>query len=189
MSGRPFVVHVARLRRVRGTRWHEIRSGVVEDLAGLASSVPEGAEVQADVTLESIAGGISVAGVVSAPWVGECRRCLDPSSGTLRIKVLEHYTEAGDGSDTYPLVDDEIDLEPMVHDAVVLELPLAPLCRPDCQGLCPSCGANRNEEDCGCETREIDPRWAALGALRLTESAGGGEASKEKEESPKKVTG
>lgn len=182
MSARPFVVHVARLRRIPGTRWHEVRSGVVEDLACIASSVPEGAEVQADVTLESVAGGISVAGVLSAPWVGECRRCLAPASGTVRIEVLEHYTEGGDGSDTYPLVDDEIDLEPMLHDAVLLELPLAPLCRTNCKGLCPTCGVNRNEEECSCEAGDVDPRWAALGALRLEEPAAG-------EERSKKVTG
>lgn len=178
MPGRPFVVHVAKLRRVRGTRWNEVRSGAIEDLACLASCVPEGADVQADVTLEAVAGGVSVAGVVSAPWVGECRRCLAPASGDLRVEVLEHYTEEGDGSDTYPLVDDEIDLEPLVHDAVLLELPLAPLCRTDCKGLCPSCGANLNEEECSCETRETDPRWAALGALRLADSSPGEERSK-----------
>lgn len=182
MSGRPFVVHVAKLRRAQGTRWHEVRSGVVEDLACLACSVPEGAEVELDVTLESVAGGVSVAGSLCAPWVGECRRCLEPASGTLRIQVLEHYTEGGDGSDTYPLVDDVVDLEPMIHDAILLELPLAPLCRTDCRGLCPRCGANLNEEDCGCETSEIDPRWAALGALHLTDLEEGRERSK-------KVTG
>ncbi len=178
MSVRPFVVHVARLRRVPGTRWHENRRAVLEDLACLASAVPDGAEAEANVVLESVAGGISVAGTVSAPWVGECRRCLSAASGTVRVKVLEHYTAGGDGSDTYPLDDDDIDLEPMVHDAVLLELPIAPLCRVDCKGLCPTCGVNRNEEDCGCGNHEIDPRWAALGALRLADSEPSEERSK-----------
>lgn len=176
MSERPFVVHVAKLRRVLGTRWHEVRRGKIEDLSGLACAVPEGDHVEGDVMLESVAGGISVAGTVRASWVGECRRCLVPASGALSVKVLEHYTEGGDGSDTYPLVRDEVDLEPMLHDAILLELPLAPLCSDNCRGLCPVCGANRNEESCGCEEDRTDPRWAALGALRLADTgAGAGE--------------
>ena len=67
--------------------------------------------------------------------------------------------------DAYPLVDDELDLEPLVRDAVLLELPLAPLCREDCAGLCPQCGANRNEGACGCAAPR-DPRWATLDVLR-----------------------
>ena len=60
-----------------------------------------------------------------------------------------------------------IDLEPMVRDALLLELPLAPLCNPDCAGLCATCGANHNLTRCECVTSEIDPRWAALRSLEL----------------------
>ena len=88
------------------------------------------------------------------------------------MKVLEHFTEEGDGSDTYPLRHDEIDLEPMVHDAVLLELPQAPLCRPDCRGLCPTCGADLNAQSCDCDQNPIDPRWEALGALSFGASTG-----------------
>jgi uncharacterized protein len=103
---------------------------------------------------------------VIAPWAGECRRCLAPASGVLELPVRELYTEDGDGDETYPLADDEVDLEPLVRDAVLLELPRAPLCRPNCLGLCPTCGANRNEEACGCEAPR-DPRWGALDVLRV----------------------
>jgi uncharacterized protein len=80
--------------------------------------------------------------------------------------VRELFTRDGDPEETYPLGDDHIDLEPMVHDAVLLELPPAPLCRPDCAGLCPWCGANRNLAPCSC-VAPSDPRWAALDALRV----------------------
>ena len=66
---------------------------------------------------------------------------------------------------TYAIGSDWLDLEPIVHDACILELPLAPLCRDDCQGLCPVCGANRNSETCSCEA-PVDPRWSALAVLR-----------------------
>jgi uncharacterized protein len=167
-TGHSFVVHVAKLRRAVGTRWNEVRRGSIEDLDCSGSSVPEGAMPVADVVLESVLGGVSVTGTVTAPWVGACRRCLTPASGTLRLKVRELYTEDGDGEETYPLVHDDVDLEPLVRDAVLLELPQAPLCRPDCLGLCPSCGANRNEEACACEAPG-DPRWGALDVLRMPE--------------------
>jgi uncharacterized protein len=170
MSRRPFVVHVAKLRRVPGTRWHELRRGKIEGLACSGSAVPEGSEVEADVTLESVAGAVSVVGSVSACWTGECRRCLSPASGTVRVQVLEHYTEDGDGSDTYPFVGDDVDLESMVHDAVVLELPQAPLCSETCKGLCPACGANHNHESCSCEPAVGDPRWEVLGTLRIADA-------------------
>ena len=166
MSSRPFVVHVAQLRRVPGSRWHEIRSGTIDDLACSGSEVPGGAELGADVTLESIVGGVSVTGWVTAPWTGACRRCLVPASGTLKLGVRELYTEDGDGEETYPITDDVVDLEDLVHDAVLLELPLAPLCQEGCRGLCPMCGTNRNERECRCEAPR-DGRWAALDVLRV----------------------
>lgn len=172
MPARPFIVHVAKLRRVLGTRWHEVRSGTIDDLACSGSQVPVGALLRADVTLESIAGGLTVVGVVEAPWTGECRRCLATASGTLRVPVRELYTADGDGEETYPLVDDEVDLEDLVHDAVLLELPMAPLCDVACRGLCPLCGVNRNEQDCDCEMPR-DERWAALDVLRVPDLGDG----------------
>ncbi|HLX87792.1 MAG TPA: DUF177 domain-containing protein, partial [Acidimicrobiales bacterium] len=147
---RPFLVHAARLRRAVGTRRHEVRRGVVDGLACSGSAVPERSEVEADVVLESVVGGVSVTGSVLAPWSGSCRRCLTPATGVLTLRVREHYTEGGDGEETYPLADGDVDLEPLVRDAVLLELPQAPLCRPDCRGLCPVCGVNRNDEACSC---------------------------------------
>jgi len=165
----PFVVHVAKLRRAVGTRWNERRQGPIEGLELVDVAVPEDAAPVADVVLESVLGGVSVTGTVTASWTGGCRRCLAPASGVLELQVRELYTEEGDGDETYLLVDDEVDLEPLVRDAVLLELPLAPLCRPDCLGLCPTCGANRNEEACGCEAPR-DPRWGALDVLRMPDA-------------------
>jgi DUF177 domain-containing protein len=170
MSARPFVVHVAKLRRDRGARWHEVRSGIVRGLECSGSSVPSDSPVEADFVLESIEGGVSVTGSVTAAWTGSCRRCLAAASGTLRLHARELFVAHGDGAETYPMRDDELDLEPMVRDAVLLELPQAPLCRPECKGLCPTCGADRNVEDCGCADPVGDPRWAALAALRFPES-------------------
>ncbi len=177
MAAHPFVVHVARLRRSPRDTQHEVRRGEVA-LAGPLheagidagrSVVPTGAEAEIDVTLTPFEGGIEAAGTVTAPWEGICRRCAEPVSGELRISVHERFGEPAGGTtadeDFYPIVEDTIDLGPLVRDAVVLELPMAPLCREDCAGLCPQCGANRNEGTCGCVAPR-DPRWANLDVLR-----------------------
>ena len=61
---------------------------------------------------------------------------------------------------------DVVDLSALVREQIILALPMFPRCGEDCQGLCPSCGADRNAVDCGCQAGEIDPRWAALKALK-----------------------
>jgi uncharacterized protein len=170
---RPFVVQVAALRKAAGTTRHEERRGVIDDLASVSVSVPAGEPVTIDVTLTSYPGGITAAGTVSAPWVGECRRCGGPAEGTVVAEVNERYApsggtnggEAGGDDEAYPLAGDELDLEPLARDAVLLELPLAPLCRADCLGLCPQCGTNWNVAPCTCRPA-LDPRWAALDTLR-----------------------
>jgi uncharacterized metal-binding protein YceD (DUF177 family) len=173
----PFVVHVARLRRVAGARWHEVRRAefdpehLIVARSSADSVVPDGAQASADLSLQSFDGGVMVTGTVSAPWSGVCRRCTTPVAGELAIAVRERFCEPGprygdpDDEEAYSIVDDELDLRPMVHDAVVLELPLAPLCREDCRGLCPTCGNDRNAEPCGCVAPR-DPRWANLDVLR-----------------------
>ncbi|HLN17779.1 MAG TPA: DUF177 domain-containing protein [Acidimicrobiales bacterium] len=172
----PLVVHVARLRRRPGTIWYEVRGAPAELLGDAGpkseadSTVPAGAEIVCDVELESFMGGVMVTGTVSAPWVGVCRRCAAPVGGELVVAVRERYADpVRDGEppddEAYPLVDAELDLRPLARDALVLELPLTPLCRTSCKGLCPTCGADRNEEDCGCVAPR-DPRWANLDVLR-----------------------
>ena len=174
MATDPFVVHVARLRTAPGTTWHEIRRGPVEgagplDEVGIdpgRSVVPAEADAECDITLRMFSGGIEGVGTVRAPWVGICRRCAQPVAGELQIVVHERFADdPATHDDFYPLVEDTIDLGPMVRDAIVLELPAAPLCREDCAGLCPYCGADRNEGPCSC-VAPVDPRWANLDVLR-----------------------
>jgi uncharacterized protein len=175
----PFVVHVARLRRSPGSSWHEVRTGTADPERILAGRTPadtsltEGAEAVCDVTLSAYDGGVMVAGEVRAPWRGVCRRCTVPVGGELAIPVRERFTEPGArygdpvDEEAYAIVLDELDLGPMIRDALALELPLAPLCRDDCLGLCLQCGTDRNEADCAC-VAPTDPRWANLDVLRLT---------------------
>ncbi len=109
--------------------------------AGLVS-VPEGADLELEVRLERVTDGVLVTGVVRAPLVGECARCLDVFTSATEVCFTELFTHDADDEDAdgYLLDGDLLDLEPALRDALVLELPLAPLCAEDCPGLCSECG-------------------------------------------------
>jgi uncharacterized protein len=120
-------------------------------------------DIELALTLESYPGGIRAKGTLTAPWFGTCRRCSASLEGTSVIPLDERFVDSRGlvDEDSYPITDDHIDLAPMVHDAVFLELPLAPLCTPECKGLCSQCGADLNEGPCDCPAPK-DPRWAML---------------------------
>jgi uncharacterized protein len=181
MSTDPWLVPITSLRKSLGNRRHEERSGRVGELRVADSQVDEYAEVRAEVDLDSVDGGIEVSGRIEAPWDGECRRCLRPVQGVLTVDVREMYRSRRPGEpadqdeETYPLRGELLDLRPLVRDALLLELPIAPLCRPDCSGLCPTCGADLSEGPCGCPPATADPRWAGLDVLREGGREGGAE--------------
>ena len=165
MSRSPFLLDVVSLRRHPGYRETLVTHGRLDSLSVTGAAVPAGAEVGIEASLEAVEGGIVVRGRVTAPWAGECRRCLAPVGGEVAADVDEVFV-TDPGEDSLRIVHDQIDLEPLVREAVVLGLPLAPLCRPDCLGLCSACGADLNLGPCGCSRPAPDPRWSALDALR-----------------------
>ena len=167
MTTRPWQVPVTALRRAVGARHVERRSGRLGELRIADTVVPTDAETTVDVVLSVVVGGIEVEGTVSSTWGAQCRRCLRPVGGSIEVPVRELYRPGGgDEEDTYPLGTDTLDLEPLARDALLLALPLAPLCRDDCSGLCPMCGADLAEGGCACAGAAADPRWAALDVLR-----------------------
>lgn len=134
------------------------------------TDVDADAIVDVALTLQSFSGGLRAKGRVSAPWFGVCRRCSVAVLGVSDVAVDERFVdhlEPGD-EDAYVIENDFVDLAPMVHDAILLDLPLAPLCREDCAGLCPYCGIDRNEASCDCAA-PVDPRWATLDGLRFAD--------------------
>ncbi|MDQ0376777.1 YceD family protein [Amycolatopsis thermophila] len=142
--------------------------------------VPAGAEVELDLLLESVVEGVLVTGTAAARTTGACSRCLDPISDEVEVELTELFAypdsttdETTDEDEVARLVDDRIDLEPLVRDAVVLALPQVPLCREDCPGLCPECGGKWADLEPGHGHETIDPRWAAL-VERFDDSSSGG---------------
>ncbi|WP_116040659.1 YceD family protein [Amycolatopsis palatopharyngis] len=131
--------------------------------------VPKGAEIDLDLLLESVVEGVLVTGTAMAPTTGHCSRCLDPIGDEVEVELTELFaypdstTEATtDEDEVSRLVDDRIDLEPAVRDALVLALPQVPLCTEDCPGLCAECGVKWADLEPGHGHETIDPRWAAL---------------------------
>src|SRR6476661_4195186 len=152
------------------TRTHAPRGALVFDMRQLGR--------------QAVSEGVLVTGTAIAPLAGECARCLAPLTSSVTVGFQELYLyaesrhdkhdkhdkhddqEEQDARELYHLDGDLLDLEPAFRDAVVLALPMSPLCREDCPGLCAECGARL--ADTGPDHRHdaaVDPRWAALQQL------------------------
>jgi uncharacterized protein len=122
-----------------------------------------------DLRLESLSAAIVASGHVRGRWRAVCSRCLIPLDAEFELRLREVFEEDPIEEETYPLRHEEIDLEQPLRDLVVPELPVVPLCAPDCAGLCATCGANRNDSPCDCGSESRDARWDALRALTLVD--------------------
>jgi uncharacterized protein len=165
-------------RQAGSARDRQLTVPAPEDLGLELARVPAGASVELDLRFEAVAEGILVTGSATAPLAGECARCLAPLTSTVTASFTELYLydqhdkhdkherheerEDQDGDERY-LEGDLLDLEPAFRDAVVLALPMSPLCRDDCPGLCAECGAPLADAGPGHRHEAApDPRWAAL---------------------------
>jgi uncharacterized protein len=135
-------------------------------------SVPAGAPVELALRLESVVDGVLVSVELHAPVAAECGRCLDPVTDELDVSLAELFVyEPDPDDDEVPVLDgDYLDLEPVLRDAVVLALPLNPICDESCLGLCPVCGERVEDLDPDHSHDAIDPRWAVLAPLKDTET-------------------
>ncbi|MEZ4590712.1 MAG: DUF177 domain-containing protein [Chloroflexota bacterium] len=130
-----------------------------------------------DLTLNPLVGtftatrtseGVYLSGVLNSTLVAECVRCLEEAVVPVALKLddLFYYPPHTAPEGEYTIGEDGfIDLSPLVRELSVLETPIQPICRPDCQGLCMECGQNLNEADCSCDAKPIDPRLSALQQL------------------------
>lgn len=132
--------------------------------------VREDSPLHLELLLEALVDGIHVSGTVHVDAVLECRRCLKGFAIPLDVALDEVFLYPGEGpaDEVYRVEDEQIDLEPAVRDAVMLALPLNPLCAEGCRGLCSTCGADLNEGDCGHSHDPVDIRWTGLEQLRRT---------------------
>jgi uncharacterized protein len=148
------------------------------EMIGIQADAP----LELDLRVESVSEGVLVTGTLSAPTAGECSRCLTPLSGRVEVGLTELFaypdsiTEATTEVDEVGrVVNDIIDLEQPIIDAVGLELPFSPVCRDDCPGLCPRCGVPLATAEPDHHHDEIDPRWAKLTAILRPDDDGAAE--------------
>ncbi|WP_130865709.1 YceD family protein [Acidipropionibacterium timonense] len=167
-------VETSALRRQAGQMIRVQRSlPAPADLGVDMIAVPEGSSIDIDLRLESVVEGILVTGTAEVVLEGECSRCLTPIEGhrAFDLQELYFYPDREAEEDVLRVGDDDtVDLDPVLRDAVVLNLPFNPLCQPDCLGLCPDCGVNLNDDPDHDHGDRIDPRWAALQEFGPTES-------------------
>lgn len=162
----PLLINAAELLRRPGSeRRLELHSTVAELGIADARFDPQ-AVVAVTLRLESLTDGIVVDGELRAPWADSCRRCLADAKGEVVCDVHELYQHVVTDPDAFEIVGDQIDLIPMVRENILLDAPLAPVCRDDCAGLCPTCGIDRNTSTCDCVSPITDPRWDALSQLK-----------------------
>jgi uncharacterized protein len=152
---RPFVVNVSDLIGHSGSR----RSVDLDGPLPLTLDLASVSAVRANVTLESASDEIVARGTMTLLTTLRCNRCLVEWEEELSASFLEVF-----GSEESPIArDGSIDLEQTVRDEASLAIPLVPLCRPDCKGLCPTCGSDLNTDPC---SGHADESTSPFGALR-----------------------
>ena len=167
----PLVFDIRELGRRAGSMMEVDRTvPAPPDMGGGVAVVQQGSEMGLSMRFEAVVEGVLVSGTAAVTVSGECARCLEPVTWDETVPLTELFLhEPGPEEEELPVLDGEyLDLEPVVRDAVVLALPLAPVCRPDCPGLCIECGARLADDPSHGHDR-IDPRWAALTGLETTE--------------------
>lgn len=168
-----FVVNVSRLGRRPGAMMPLHEQRITARRIGLdLIAIPPAVAVDLDLRVESVSEGVLVSGVVSASTAGECARCLQPLTGEIEVDLTELFAYPDSATDATTdddemgrVIDDTVDLEQAIVDAVGLALPLSPLCDPDCPGLCPDCGLALATAEPGHHHDTIDPRWAKLATI------------------------
>ncbi|MGC2654685.1 MAG: DUF177 domain-containing protein [Mycobacterium sp.] len=174
----PLTLNVARLGRRPGSMLEVHQTVPSPTRIGVELiAIQPAAPLDLDLRVESVSEGVLVSGTVAAPTTGECARCLSAIFGDVEVQLTELFaypdsiTEATTEEDEVGrVVDNTLDIEQPIIDAVGLELPFAPLCGPDCPGLCPECGVQLATTEPGHHHEQIDPRWAKLTGMLASDS-------------------
>jgi uncharacterized protein len=149
----------------------------VLDLGAPVETCVGPASVRADLRVGRSGRGLLISGSFSSGVVLVCSRCLEPfefraddrfhlycETAAQGLPEEEHELAGGELDVTY-LEQGRINTDHLLRENILLSLPVQPLCHEDCRGLCPCCGANLNQEACGCTQAHADPRLQALRKL------------------------
>jgi uncharacterized protein len=138
-------------------------SWLAEDCPGL-DAVPAGDGLVLSGRIDKSGDSYLLRGDLRGTLETSCARCLEPARVELDVPVVVTYVEkdedeedeesADDDAEVFSFTGGEIDLGPEIHDEILLALPIGPLCRAECAGICPVCGGNRNTKPCDCEEQQ-----------------------------------
>jgi uncharacterized protein len=143
----------------------ETEINLSESLGVALAKVQKGELIKLDLRLESVHEGIYVSGGLKTKAEAECSRCLDPVSVPIQVDIQELFAYSLEVEDDFVIQGEQIDLEQVIVDSVVLNLPFTPICDANCLGLCPECGAKLNENPDHIHEAPIDSRWSELKKL------------------------
>lgn len=175
-----FVIDIGDVMKTPGVRHHVVLAGPLRGIGLPTAHVPDDVDVRVDATVERQGSNVIVDGVARTRWVGECRRCLGQTAGDLEVAFREIFESrsahdvtarlGSEGDETFFLEDDELDLRPLLTGAIILELPLAPLCTDQCAGPAPERHPLHTPDEGSGEANGSpvrDPRWAPLDQVRF----------------------
>lgn len=163
MPAHPFSISVRDIVRKPGQmREHSLDAPFGDEVGEGLAKVAADAPIELDVRLESVHEGILATGTASVAAQATCSRCLVEFDLDVDVDFLELFAYDGQSESDYLVVDDIVDLLPVVRDAVVLALPFQPVDRPDCAGLDPVTGERLEPGTAYVPPETTDPRWAAL---------------------------
>ncbi len=183
MNKNPFILNIHELSRRAGEmKEYELDIEAPERIGVPLIGVPQGGVIEADIRVESVTEGVLLSADIYAVAHGECIRCLDPVEEIVERKIQELYryeptNDRGrkkrsdevdidlEDEDELQMDGDLMNLEIPIIDAIILALPVNPLCDEECMGLCPQCGEKWETLPDGHEHEEVDARWAGLAPL------------------------
>ncbi len=172
-------------------RWDVTQVQLDEMLAGDPAGYRARGPAHVDARLEKLGRRVRVEGDTRAALTAGCKRCLTPVSVDVPVEFeltlvpADEHADDASGADadhdkgprggSFSADDAEeetytgkvIDLDPIVREQILLAMPEYPVCDEQCKGLCPVCGANLNDRECGCDRHVPDPRWAGLKNVKL----------------------
>ena len=158
------------LRKLTGSNTVSIPFSETLDLREetLYGAKPFQSPVQISGEVSNESGVLRLKGTIKTIYSTACARCLKPLDILLTAETdmnLSDDPETEEEDDLFVLTGDSVDPADVLVPALILQVQMTYLCKEDCKGLCPHCGADRNEVDCDCDKKQIDPRFAALRAL------------------------
>lgn len=162
----PLTIRVQDLMHQPGEmREHSLDIVAAEQYGEGVAVVSIGTPMAIDTRLEGLHEGILVTAEVTTRAHAECVRCLDEFDLDVQVDFQELFAYSAGEADSYTVVDDSVVLESIIRDAVVLDLPFQPVCKPECYGLDPETGDKRTGPAPELGHQDVDPRWRELGKL------------------------